>query len=232
MTRHLAWTLLCAALAAAPASALDIVFSNLPDNGFFVPFDSSTPSNVKFGDGGWLSAFQPEPFTLTQIDLGLAAFDGTADGAVDIIFTFNNGDPSGLVFGDGSVLYSTIIQDVPIPATGAGNVEYFSLEIPLPAVQTLGGFNNVGWSVGVANYRYDGKLGFQCSSALGQTVGFYTVNASEFDGTSWSLFSFGPDPNFGVANFRATIYVPEPSTFILSAAGLALCACRGLRRRG
>jgi len=47
-----------------------IVFSNLSDNGFFTPFSAATDSSVRYGDGGWLSAFQLESFTLNRIDLG------------------------------------------------------------------------------------------------------------------------------------------------------------------
>jgi len=31
------------------------VFSNVYDNGAFLPFSSNTPAGTKFGDGGWLS---------------------------------------------------------------------------------------------------------------------------------------------------------------------------------
>lgn len=71
---------------------------------------------------------------------------------------------------------------------------------------TSAGFNNIGWSVSFNNWVYDGQFGFQVSTASGQAVGFYTSNASFNDGSSWSLFSFGPDTNTGVANFVATIY--------------------------
>lgn len=205
---------------AVPALAQEelVVFENLPDNGWFTPFDSATPAGVLYGDSGWLSDFTSDTYALTRIELGLIAQDGTAGGTTDIVFTFNDGDPSGLVFGSGAELYQTVIQDVALPS-GAGP-QYFTLSIDLPNVLTSGGYNNIGWSVGVENFSFDGSFGFQCSSTLGQQTGYYTNNASHNDGASWSLFSFGADPTYGVANFVATVYTPEPASIAMLAMGL------------
>ena len=73
----------------------------------------------------------------------------------------------------------------------------------------------------------NGSLGFQCSTALGQQIGFYTNNASWYNGSAWSLFSFGPDWNYGVANFVTTLTVPGPG----AAATLGLGALALGRRR-
>jgi hypothetical protein len=92
---------------------------------------------------------------------------------------------------------------------------------------TTGGYNNVGWSIQLQNYAFGGNFGFQVSTASGQTAGFYTNNASFYNGSAWSLFSFGSDSNFGVANFVATIEVPTPaSAGLLVGAGVF-----ALRRR-
>lgn len=217
-------------LSLAPSASAGIVFENILDNGFFTPFSSASSSDERYGDGGWLSGFQPETYTLTQIDLLMTVFDGASEGVTDIEFTFNDGDPSGLVFGTGAELYSTTIEDVVLPATDEGSPGFFTLSIPLPNVVTAGGFNNIGWSVGVSNFQYDGQLGFGVSSGFGQSVGFYTSNASYYDGSSWSLFSFGPDPIFGVANFVATVYeVPEPTSLVLLGVGTMMALRRRVR---
>jgi len=197
-----------AAIALAPFAAADAqsVFRAVHDNGFFVPFNAGNAATVKYGDSGWLSANGTATYTLTSITLGLAVANSTAVGSTDIIFTFNDGDPSGLVFGPGTVLYSTTIQAVELPdASGSNGLALFELTIPLPNVRTTGGFNNVGWSIALANYQSNGQFGFLCSKSTGQQVGSYTNNASFYNGTSWSLFSFGADPVTGVANFAADI---------------------------
>lgn len=220
-------TVFVIAMAASHSAQAGIVFSNTFDNGYFVPFSSSTQAGVRYGDSGWLSGFGPETYTLTQLDLGLAVYGSIFPGKTDITITFNDGDPSGLVFGPGTELYSVTIPEVPLPSTDEFGPEFFTLSIPLPNVVTSGGFNNVGWSVSVSNFDYGGLFGFQCSSSFGQIVGFYTNNASFYNGSNWSLFSFGADPNFGVANFVATIQdIPEPATASLLTIGLAM-----LRRR-
>lgn len=214
----------------ASAQAGNVVFQSISNNGFFTPFNSSNAGTVKYGDGGWLSGFGSDTYTLTKITLGLASFGSEASGTTDLVFTFNDGDPSGLVFGSGATLYSTTITGVSIPGATPGFGTYFDVEIPLPNIVTAGGFNNIGWSVGLANYSFGGSLGFQVGSASGQFSGFYTSNASFYNGSSWSLFSFGGDPNTGVANYTATIegfITPTPgAAALLGGAGLI-----GLRRR-
>jgi len=211
----------------ASASASDIVFQNAFDNGFFTPFNSGTSPAIRYGDSGWLSTGSGDPIALAEITLGLIVSGTSGAGTTDITFTFNDGDPSGLVFGPGTTLYSTTITGVELPAVDDGFVGFF-LTIPLPGVVTSGGFNNVGWSVGVDNFSYDAEFGFMAATAGSQTAGFYTNNASFFNGTNWSLFSFGADPNFGVANFVATItQVPTPGAALL----LALGGLAGARRR-
>ena len=205
-------TMALAAIAVfVPHAAATTVFRSINDNGIFTPFNSNTPAGTKFGDGGWLSGFQPDNYVLTGITLGLCTFGGQNPGTTDLVFTFNDGDPSGLVFGTGASLYSTTVRGVALPADDTSDLQLFTVTIPLPNVQTAGGFNNIGFSIGVENFVFDGAFGFQCSSALGQAVGFYTNNASQYSGGAWSLFSFGPG-DFGVANFVATITaVPSPS---------------------
>ena len=54
--------------------------------------------------------------------------------------------------------------------------------------------------------NYQGQFGFQVASCSTQYVGFYTNNASFFNGSFWSLFAFGQDPCTQVANFSVTIF--------------------------
>lgn len=211
-----------AALAAGAGLAnAQVVFQSTNDNGFFTPFSSSTPAGTRYGDGGWFGGGSDAPVGLNAIKLGLVVAGGSGGGTTDLSFTFNNGDPSGLVFTPGETLYSTTISNVSLPDSSAGPV-LFEITIPLAGTMTTGGFNNVGWSVGVQNFNYSGDFGFQCSSAFAQPIGFYTNNASQFDPVSgnWSLFSFGSG-GFGVANFVAEITVPSPAGgAVLAAAGL------------
>lgn len=193
-----------AALAAAGSASAQVVFEAVHDNGFFTPFNSANASTVIYGDGGWIGTGSDAPATLGSITLGLAVYNSTSAGTTDIVFTFNDGDPSGLVFGSGATLYSTTIHGVTLPATGPAAQQYLTLTIPLPNVQTLGGYNDIGWSVALANYNYAGDFGFQVASCAGQLVGFYTNNASFYDGSAWSLFSFGQGC-FGVGDLVATI---------------------------
>ncbi len=215
MTRfaqRLSVALLAASIATCVAStaSAQVVFDAQNDNGFFTPFNAGNAGTVIYGDGGWIGSGSDDPAALGRITLGLAVFNSETPGTTDIIFTFNDGDPSGLVFGSGATLYSTVIRGVKLPAPGLNTVDYLSLTIPLPAVMTAGGFNNVGWSVALENYDFAGDFGFQVSSCAGQWVGFYTNNASFFDGSSWSLFSFGPNCS-GVANFVAAIELAVPA---------------------
>lgn len=197
---------LIAACALPVAAHADVVFQNTTNNGYFTPFSSASNPAIKYGDSGWLSNNGSDTYTLTSITLSLAVAGSTAVGSTDIIFTFNDGDPSGLGFGPGTALYTTTIQNVQLPdASQTAGLAYFTLTIPLPNIHTTGGFNNVGWSVKLANYQSNGQFGFQCSRSTGQAVGFYTNNASFYNGTTWSLFAFGPDPVTGVANFVVTI---------------------------
>ncbi len=211
----------------AAASAQVVVFDSAWDNGFFTPFNASTAPAVRYGDSGWIGNGASAPEVVTRITLNLAAFGSASPGFTDLTFTFNDGDPSGLAFGPGTTLYSTTIQDVALPATGVGNVAPVDVVIDLPNIALSGGFNNFGWSIGVQNFSYAGQLGFTASTASGQFLGFYTANASSFNGSSWSLFSFGADPNTGVANLRVQLEVPAPS----GVAAMGLLALPALRRR-
>lgn len=231
MTRSL-FAAAAALLTISGAASAQVVFENIWNNGFFTPFNSSTPASVRYGDSGWIGTGSSAPVTLNKIVMTMvvAAPTGGADipaGTTDITFTFNDGDPSGLVFGSSAQLFSTTITGVQLPAVAAGGLIPIEVEVPLPGVTTLGGFNNVGWSVGVQNFAFGGDFGFAVSTAFGQTTGFYTSNASFFDGTSWSLFSFSGDPNTGVANYVARIEVPAPG----GAAVLAIAGLMGARRR-
>ncbi len=205
---------------AAAASNAAVVFDAQNSGGFFTPFNSSNASTVRYGDGGWLSGFGSDTYTLTSITLRLATFGGDSitPGTTDLNFTFNDGDPSGLVFGPGTTLYSTTVTGISLPANPSGFATFFDITIPLPNVVTAGGFNNIGWSMGLSNYNYNGQFGVQTSGF--QAVGFFTSNASFFDGSSWSLFSFG-----GPANFAAEIngfVTPAPGAVgLMGLAGLA-----------
>jgi hypothetical protein len=203
------------------------VFQNTFDNGYFTPFNASTPSAVRYADSGWFGFGGDSPVGLQSITLGLAVAGSSRLGSTDLAFTFNDGDPAQIDFGSGAVLYASTVR-IDLPDTSElGGPSFFTVTIPLPGVVTTGGFNNVGWSVGVSNFDSDGSLGFQCSSAFGQNLGFYTNNAAFFNGSSWSQFSFGSGA-FGVANFVAEINaVPAPAA-VLPLAGLAMA---GRRRR-
>lgn len=185
-----------------------VVFQAANDNGFFTPFSSANADFLVYGDSGWFGSGSDAPVALGRVTLGLAVYDSEISGTTDIVFTFTDGDPSQLVFGSGDVLYTTTIHDVKLPATGAGGVQYFDLVVEMPAIMTTGGFQNVGWSVGLQGFDYPGFLGFQVSSCAAQLAGFYTNNASFFDGRQWGLFSFGGGCS-GVANYVATIELAE-----------------------
>lgn len=209
---------------AAGFSNAAIVFDAQNSGGFFTPFNSGNAGTVKYGDSGWLSNFGSDTYTLTSITLRLATFGGgITGGTTDLNFTFNDGDPSGLVFGPGTTLYSTTVAGLSLPANPAGFATFFDVTIPLPNVVTSGGFNNIGWSMGLSNFNYDGQFGVQTSGF--QAVGFFTTNASFFNGTTWNLFSFG-----GPANFAA-----EVNGFITPAPGavgvMGLAGVVALRRR-
>jgi hypothetical protein len=208
------------------ASRADVaIYLTGAPNGFFVPFTRSTPAGKKFGDSGWVgSGGDPVLTGVNSITLGLATFSNSAPsvpaGTTDIVFTFNHGDPSGLVFGSGAEQYSVVIPNVTLPAADNVDPTYFDLTIPLPNLSLDGGFNNLGWSVGVQNFNYDGSFGFQNRSAF-NVLGFMTGNASEFTpGFGWSLFSFGPLFPDNSANFVATVTIPEPASFALLAVGV------------
>ena len=216
------------AVAGSSANA-QVVFQNSNNNGWINAFGSSTSSSVRYGDSGWLSNFTSDTYTLTRITLGMTMSGSSRLGSTKLNFSLHNGDPSGLIYGNGATLYSTQINFVELPdASETGGLSRFDVVIDLPGVSTLGGFNNIGWSVGVENFDSDGMLGFQCGTAFDQITGFYTNNASFYDGSAWSLFSFGPDFNTGVANFTTRIEIPAPgSAALMGAMGLVA----GRRRR-
>jgi len=210
MFKTLIASVLCAFVSTTSASAAEVVFQTNGSFGFFTPFNSGNAGVVKYGDSGWLGGPGAAPVRLGSITLGLATFQADRAGTTDIVLTLNDGDPSGLVFGTGAQLYQTVIRGVTLPATPFPQAEYFTLEVPLPGVWTLGGFNNIGWSVALENFDFDGQFGFQVGACFDQIVGFYTNNASYFDGSSWSLFSFGDPPCVGIAQFAATITLAPP----------------------
>jgi hypothetical protein len=195
---------LFAILAASAAHAQNVVFATAGDNGSFTPFNTGNA-----GDSGWLGGPDAPPVALGSITMHLATFTNglpAPAGTTDLEITINNGDPSGLVFGPGTVLYSTVLTGLELPATDGASATFFSIDIPLPNVLTAGGFNNVGWSVRCRNYAFAGSFGFQVGTCNAQTVGFYTSNASFFNGANWSLFAFGPDPCTQVANYSVTVF--------------------------
>lgn len=193
----------------ASASAQSIVFSTGSDNGFFTPFNAANAGTVKYGDSGWLGGPDSPPVALGTITLYLATFsNGTPvpAGSTDIELTINDGDPSGLVFGSGAELYRVLIKDVELPATDGSSGSYFSIDVPLPGVLTAGGFNNVGWSVRCIGFQFAGSFGFQVGTCTSQFNGFFTNNASFYNGSSWSLFAFGPDTCNQIAQYSVTIF--------------------------
>ncbi len=210
--RPLACLAVVAASIASSAHAQEVVFFTGSDNGFFTPFNPANATTVKYGDSGWLGGPDALPVALGRITLGLATFNGPVAGTVDIELTINDGDPSGLVFGSGAELYRTVIEDVELPASTSTDATFFELSVPLPSVMTLGGFNNVGWSVSLRNYQYQGQLGFQVATCKAQFVGFYTNNASFFNGNAWSLFAFGADTCTQIAQYTALIELAEPAS--------------------
>ena len=198
-------TALSAALAICASASAQVVFETGNDNGFFTPFNAGNAAAVKYSDSGWLGGPAEPPVPLGQITLRLATFGSATPGTTDIEFTLNNGDPSGLVFGNGAVLHSTVIAGVELPAAFGTEAAFFDLVIPLPTVYTTGGYNNVGWSVKCRNYSYGGSFGFQVGTCTAQTIGYYTNNASFFNGSSWSLFAFGPDTCLNIAQYSVMI---------------------------
>lgn len=218
------------ALAASAAQAV-IVYDTGAANGFYTPFNSSTVAGKKFSDMGYLSGGGAAPINIAEVQLGLATFSNTPQpaGTADLVFTFNDGDPSGLQFGPGTQFFSTVIPNVELPATDGITASYFDIVIPVGNVLTTGNFNNVGWSIGVQNFNFGGSFGFQNKTAF-NNVGFMTANASEYDPAtnSWTAFSFGPAFPGGSANFVATMYTPEPAS-LTAMASLGLLISR--RRR-
>ncbi|MFO0829823.1 MAG: hypothetical protein U0572_16905 [Phycisphaerales bacterium] len=196
--------------AVAPASASVVCFKALPNNGYIVPFNPTNWTSVIYADSGWLSASAQPPVTLTKITLEVATYLSNVPGTTDIVFTLNDGDPSGLLFGSGAPLYTVTIPNVPLPAAPIPTATFFQLVIPLPNVQTLGGLNHVGWSVRMQNYNYPGCFGFRMSNCSGQTAGYYTADASYFDGEAWSLLSFGSGCN-NVVNYAVTLEASQCS---------------------
>jgi hypothetical protein len=206
---------LIAALLISPnALAQSIVFSTGSDNGFFTPFNAGNAATVKYGDSGWLGGPDSPPVSLGTITLYLATFSNgfaAPAGTTGIELTINDGDPSGLVFGSGAELYRVTLKDVPLPATDGSSASLFAIDVPLPGVLTNGGFNNVGWSVRCIGFQFTGSFGFQVGTCNSQFYGFYTNNASFFNGTSWSLFAFGPDTCDQIAQYSVTIFDTEAS---------------------
>jgi hypothetical protein len=194
-----------------------VVWSNSSDNGQLTPIGSGN-LQLRYGDSGWFGIGSDAPVELARIDLGLAvsSLSGTSVGSTDILFSLHDGAPGGLIRGTGDVLYSTVISGFSLPALAGGQSAQLDLSIDLTGISTRGGFNDFGWSVGFANFAYQGSIGFQRSTRDGQTAGFLTENAVIFNGSQWNLLQAGANPNTGVWNFRATLVaVPEPSSVVL-----------------
>lgn len=195
-----------AALAPASTASAQVVFETGNDNGYFTPFTSANAGTVKYGDSGWLGSGPGSPgVPLGRMTLRLATFGSAVPGTTDIEFTLNDGDPSGRVFGSGAPLYSTTIVGVQLPAAFGSDPTYLDVVIPLPRVTTLGNYNNVGWSVKCRNFNYAGSFGFQVGTCTAQTTGYYTNNASFYNGTSWSLFAFGTNTCTQIAQYSVMI---------------------------
>lgn len=206
---RLAAVIITGLLVSSSVSAQSVVFSTGGDNGFFTPFNATNAAAVRYGDSGWLGGPNSPPVALGLISLQLATFsNGTPvpSGTTDLELTINDGDPSGLVFGSGAELYRIVLKDVELPATDGSSATFFTVDVPLPAVRTAGGFNNVGWSVRCIGFQFAGSFGFQVGSCNAQFFGFFTNNASFFNGTSWSLFAFGPDTCSQIAQYAVTIF--------------------------
>jgi hypothetical protein len=195
---------IAAILAAASPAVAETVYWADPNNGFFTPFNRGNAATVRYGDSGWLGGPKAPPVPLASITFELAVLNSLQPGTTDLVITFNDGDPSGLVFGSGTALFTTTIREVELPAAGIDPV-FFTLTVPLEGVSTLGNFNDVGWSIRCENFDYDGQFGFRVSNCKGQFAGFFTNNASFFNGSSWSLFSFGPDPCLQIASLAVRI---------------------------
>lgn len=204
------------ALVVVKSEALTLLYDTGAPTAFYAPFNSSTAAGTKFGDSGWFGSGSDLGQPVVQVELGLATYSSTPQpaGTADLVFTFNDGDPSGLVFGTAAQLYSTVIPNVTLPATNGSDPTYFTVTIPTPGVMTTGGFNNVGWSLGVQNFSFGGSFGFQNHGNF-NNVGLFTNNASQFNPStnSWSLFAFGPAYPGDIANFVTAVYTPEPGTF-------------------
>lgn len=217
----------CGLAVASAASADNLVFQSNSDLGFFTPITSANANTgIRYGDSGWVLGPGQPPIQLSKVVLNLATFGASAGaGSTDIKFTLSDGDPSGLVFGSAATLYQTTLTNVTLPATFGSAPTYFDLEIPLPSgTFSLGGFNNLGFSIETSNFSYSGQFGFQVGVSSGP--GFITNNASFYNGSSWSLFSFNPNP----AQFAFQVYeVPAPGSAALLGVGGLMVARR--RRR-
>jgi hypothetical protein len=200
---------------AAPCMGQTVYFRNQSNNGFFAPFTGATAPTIRYGDSGWFGGPGAAPVQVNRFVLGLAVFGNgevREPGTMDLTFTVNDGDASGLVFGPGTELYRTTITGVALPGVDDVGPNYFDLVIDTPPLTTAGNFNNIGWTVSVSNVNFAGSIGFQCSRSTGQQAGFFTNNASFFDGSQWSLFAFSQDPVTGVANFVMEISFQPPAS--------------------
>jgi len=222
--------------AARDVQAEIVVWSNSSDNGQLTPIGSGN-LQLRYGDSGWFGSGSDAPVQLARMELGLAvsSLSGTAAGTTDVLFSLHDGAPGGLIRGTGDVLYSTTISGFQLPALAGGQSAQLDLVVDLTGISTRGGFNDFGWSVGFANFAYQGSIGFQRSTRDGQTAGFLTEDAVIFNGSAWNLLRSGADPNTGVWNFRATLVaVPEPSSAVLLSlvGAVGWIGHRRWRRRG